>query len=289
MCLIPVLLMLVSSFKTTDDDFIRGDCNYDNRVDIDDVTTLISYILNGYWPDNNPEEPGNVTFVVNGIEINMVYVEGGTFTMGASGTDTEANDNEFPAHIVTLSPYYICATEVTQQLWRAVMGSNPSLNTGNVLCPVECVSWTECQEFISTLNEMTGKNFRMPTEAEWEYAARGGNKSMGYKYSGSNTVGDVAWYNSNAGGKSHQVATKLPNELGLYDMSGNVGEWCLDWYDGYYATDSQMNPQGPSSGTTHVVRSCYYYHNATNCRNTFRSGSFKYNNRYASVGLRLAM
>ena len=138
-------MMLAIPFSTAADDFLRGDCNEDGKVSITDVTCLINYLLSGSW-DVTPDDPQSetVTYVLNGIEINMVHVEGGTFTMGASGTDTEAADDEFPAHIVTLSDYYICTTEVTQQLWRAVMSSNPSNHTGNPLCPVERVSWNDC-------------------------------------------------------------------------------------------------------------------------------------------------
>lgn len=152
----------------------------------------------------------------------MIKVDGDTFTMGLDET-----------HQVTLSTYYIGQTEVTQALWKSVMGSNPSKRKGDNL-PVECVSWDDCQEFIHKLNQLTGKNFRLPTEAEWEYAARGGKKSRGYKYSGSNIVGNVAWYHINSDDETHQVATKRANELGIYDMSGNVFEWCQDLYNGVY-------------------------------------------------------
>ena len=283
--LIPVLLMLAVPFQTSADDFVRGDCNEDGNVTIADVTTLIDYLLSNQWPEEG--EPETVTYVLNGIEINMVRVEGGTFTMGASGADIEAYDDEFPAHIVTLSDYYICTTEVTQQLWRAVMGSNPSYYTGDVLCPVERVTWNNCQTFITKLNEMTGQNFRMPTEAEWEFAARGGNKSQGYKYAGSNDVNEVAWNMNNSSSKTHPVAQKLPNELGLYDMSGNVLEWCSDWFKSYSA-ENQINPQGPSSGNSRVHRGGSYKDPETGCRvakRTFDTPStlFEY------IGLRLAL
>ena len=169
---------------------------------------------------------------LNKLINNMVYVSGGTFTMGGTSEQgSDAFDQEKPTHSVTLSSYYICKYEVTQALWRAVMGSNPSNFKGDNL-PVESVSWNDCQTFINRLNSYTGRNFRLPTEAEWEFAARGGNYSRHYKYSGSNYIGDVAWYHSNSGHRTHPVGTKQPNELGLYDMSGNVHEWCSDW-DGY--------------------------------------------------------
>lgn len=272
------------------DDFVRGDVDHNGNVSIKDVTTLIDYLLSGIWPEDNPSGPVDgdvVTYVMNGIEINMVYVEGGTFWMGASGTDTEANANEYPAHQVTLSPYYICNTEVTQQLWRAVMGSNPSVYTDNVLNPVEFVSWIECRTFINKLNEITGLTFRFTTEAEWEFAARGGNKSRGYKYSGSNTISEVAWYSGNSNNKIHPVATKAPNELGLYDMSGNAAEWCYDGY-GSYSASPQTNPK-VEGGTNKVLRGGYMTDNAASCRVSYRSyhaQSVQYNE---GMGLRIAM
>ena len=167
--------------------------------------------------------------IINDYVNSMVYVAGGTFTMGATNEQgSDADSDEKPIHSVTLSSYYIGQTEVTQELWEAVMGSNPSEFKG-AKRPVENVSWDDCKEFILKLNAKTGKSFRLPTEAEWEYAARGGNKSQGYKYSGSNTLSDVAWYDDNSGGTTHEVATRRANELGIYDMSGNVWEWCSDW------------------------------------------------------------
>lgn len=208
---------------------------------------------------------GNQTFTVNGVEFTMVAVEGGTFTMGATSEQgSDAVEDEKPAHEVTLSDYYIGQTEVTQALWKAVMGSNPSNFAGDNL-PVESVSWDDCQEFIQKLNQLTGKQFRLPTEAEWEYAARGGRKSRGYKYAGGNNIGSVAWYDDNSGYKTHPVATKQANELGIYDMSGNVSEWCSDWY-GDYQLSSRSNPQGPSSGFGRVSRGGSYHNDAGNCR-----------------------
>jgi formylglycine-generating enzyme required for sulfatase activity len=207
----------------------------------------------------------NKTFTVNGVSFEMIYVKGGTFTMGGTSEQgSDAYDYEKPTHSVTLSDYYIGKFEVTQELWQAVMGNNPSYFKGNIL-PVEQVSWNDIQDFIRKLNQKTGANFRLPTEAEWEYAARGGNKSKGYKYSGSNTIDNVAWYISNSGSKTHQVGTKSPNELGIYDMSGNVWEWCQDWY-GSYSSGSQTNPTGPSSGSRRVLRGGSWYDHAGDCR-----------------------
>ena len=211
----------------------------------------------------------NQTFTVNGVRFTMVAVKGGTFTMGATYDDAEvdAEVDEEPAHEVTLSDYYIGQTEVTQALWEAVMGSNPSNHKGDNL-PVENVSWDDCQVFIQKLNQLTGKQFRLPTEAEWEYAARGGRKSQGYKYAGDDYIGSVAWYSGNSGYETHPVATKQANELGIYDMSGNVWEWCSDWFGGYQSS-SQRDPQGPSSGSRRVYRGgCSIF--AWGCRVSFR-------------------
>lgn len=208
---------------------------------------------------------GDLVFHVSGVTFEMVCVEGGTFTMGATSEQGEdAYDNEKPTHQVTLSSYYIGKTEVTQALWKAVMGNNPLNFKGDNL-PVECVTWDDCQTFIRKLNQMTGGNFRLPTEAEWEYAARGGNKSKGYKYSGSDKIGNVAWYFNNSNLITHPVATKDPNELGIYDMSGNVWEWCSDWY-GDYSSSSQTNPEGPSKGSNRVLRGGSWYNFALYCR-----------------------
>ena len=198
-------------------------------------------------------------------DIEMVYVEGGTFTMG----DSDGDSDEKPTHSVTLSPYYIGKYEVTQAQWKSVMGNNPSYFKGDNL-PVESVSWDDVQEFISKLNAATDKKYRLPTEAEWEYAARGGRKGQGYKYSGSNDISSVAWCDEgNSGDKTHPVGQKQPNELGLYDMSGNVWEWCADWH-GSYSSSSQTNPTGLSGGSYRVLRGGSWYHNARSCRVSFR-------------------
>ena len=229
---------------------------------------------------------GSQTFTVNGVKFTMVPVEGGTFTMGATSEQgSDAWEDEKPAHEVTLSDYYIGQTEVTQALWEAVMGSNPSDSRGDNL-PVEQVSWNDCQEFIQKLNQLTGKQFRLPTEAEWEYAARGGRKSRGYKYAGGNDIGLVAWYEDNSGNETHPVATKQANELGIYDMSGNVWEWCSDRY-GDYQSSSQSDPQGPSSDSIRVGRGGSCYRNARLCRVSFRYGSFP-DCRFIILGLRLS-
>ena len=205
----------------------------------------------------------------------MVPVEGGTFTMGT-----------ISAHKVTLSSFSIGKFEVTQEEWKAVMGNNPSVFESAKL-PVERVSWEECQEFIRKLNELTGKQFRLPTEAEWEFAARGGTKSKGYENSGSNDIDAVAWYESNSNSKTHEVGTKAPNELGLYDMSGNVREWCQDWY-GSHSSSAQTNPTGPTSGSNRVNRGGCWNGLARHCR---VSGRFSNSPGYrgSGLGLRLAL
>ena len=221
-------------------------------------------------------------------DIAMVYVSGGTFTMGATSEQgSDAENNEKPAHNVTLSGYYIGKYEVTQELWKAVMGSNPSHFKGDNL-PVECVSWNDVQEFLRKLNAMTGKRYRLPTEAEWEFAARGGNSSRGYKYSGSNSLGSVAWYWDNSGSRTHVVGTKSPNELGIYDMSGNVEEWCQDRY-GSYSSSPQRNPKGPNSRSYRVYRGGSWSDDAGNCRVSFRFNNFPPDGRNSSLGFRLAL
>ncbi|MGM9712617.1 MAG: formylglycine-generating enzyme family protein [Prevotella sp.] len=217
---------------------------------------------------------------------NMVYVEGGTFTMGATSEQQSPDSDEKPTHRVSLSSYYIGKYEVTQALWKAVMGNNPSNWKGDNL-PVEQVSWDDCQAFLRKLNAMTGKNFRLPTEAEWEFAARGGNRSRGYQYSGSNILGDVAWYDDNSGNKTHPVGTKAPNELGIYDMSGNVWEWCLDW-KGSYSSSAQTNPTGPNSGSNRVYRGGSWFNYARICRVAIRDDGTP-GIRDVSLGLRLAL
>lgn len=230
----------------------------------------------------------NKTFTVNGVSFEMVAVKGGTFTMGGTSEQgSDADSDEKPTHSVTLSDYYIGKFEVTQELWEAVMGSNPSSFKGSKL-PVESVSWDDCQSFIRKLNQLTGMNFRLPTEAEWEYAARGGNKSRGYKYSGSNNINDVAWYYDNSGSNTHAVGTKSPNELGIYDMSGNVLEWCQDWYERSYSSGSQTNPQGPSSGSGRVGRGGSWGADAQLCRVSSR-GSITPDGRINFLGFRLVV
>ena len=221
----------------------------------------------------------------------MILVEGGTFEMGATEEQgqEDPDENEYPVHVVNLSPYYICQMEVTQELWKAVMDTNPAMIHGDMRLPVDCVKWDMCQKFISTLNEILDNQFeiRMPTEAEWEFAARGGNRSRKYKYSGGDNLEDVAWYGSNSGGSTHPVGTKKPNELGIYDMSGNLWEWCYDWL-GYYKPTEQTDPIGPDDGTHHIMRGGSWTYNQNFCRVSRRN----YISNVIGVsncGLRLAM
>ncbi len=215
--------------------------------------------------------------------IEMVYVEGGTFQMGSN--DGEADEK--PVHSVTLNTFYIGKYEVTQKQWQDVMGSNPSGFTGCNNCPVENVSWNDIQDFIRRINAKTGSNYRLPTEAEWEYAARGGNKSRGYKYSGSHDIDAVAWNDGNSGSKTHAVGQKQANELGIYDMSGNVWEWCSDRFGGY-SSYSQNNPQGPSSGSYRVYRGGGWGSYAQFCRASLRL-SFSPGGRGGNLGFRLVV
>jgi len=247
----------------------------------------------------------NKNFTVGGVSFTMVYVQGGTYTMGATSEQLEGllyddeeslYDNAKPTHSVTLSDYMIGQTEVTQALWQAVMGNNPSWFKGDSRRPVENVSWNDCQTFLSKLNSLTGEHFRLPTEAEWEFAARGGVKSFGYMYSGSNIIGNVAWYDENAlcNGEennpnygTHPVGTQFANELGIYDMSGNVWEWCNDWY-GDYSDSSQTNPRGPSSGMFRVYRGGSWDYLAKICRTSHRHNYWP-DYRYNDLGFRLAL
>lgn len=227
-------------------------------------------------------------FTVNGVSFNMIFVEGGSFMMGATQEqETEARDDEKPVHHVTLSSYYIGQFQVTQALWKAVMKNNPSYFKGNTL-PVENMPYDQCNTFIQKLNELTGEHFRLPTEAEWEFAARGGRYSQGFKYSGSNILSDVAWFTENSDDKTHPVGKKQSNELGIYDMSGNVREWCKDWY-GSYDNIPKTNPKGPSKGNCHVYRGGNYLLSNDYCRVTSRCDFAPYESGSDFQGFRLAL
>ena len=264
--------------------------NYNEIDDHDDVDSIAAQIpLEGEEADQPiiDENAPIVSFVVNGVSFKMIRVEGGTFTMGA--TPEQGDDvygNEKPAHEVTLSSFFLGETEVTQALWKAVMHHNPSAFKGDNL-PVEQVSWNDCKAFINKLNITLGVTFRLPTEAEWEYAARGGNKSLGNKFSGSNNLNDVAWFEDNSHNVSHPVKSMDPNELGIYDMSGNVWEWCLDEMHNYSA-NVQTNPLYSSEGSLRVFRGGSWRNSSGRCRVSYRFNSTP-DDCINSVGFRLAM
>jgi formylglycine-generating enzyme required for sulfatase activity len=217
----------------------------------------------------------------------MIYVEGGTFQMGATSEQLDdAYSDEKPVHTVTLSSYYIAECEVTRAQWRAVMGYDPSSYYGYENHPVVSINRNQAQAFCEKLSELTGKRYALPTEAQWEFAARGGNKSEGYKYSGSNTLGDVAWYDNNSGGHVHEVKQKQPNELGIYDMSGNVWEWCSDWF-GDYSSWTQTDPTGPSTGSNTVFRGGGKGAGWSSCRVSYRDGNDSPTDSYSDSGFRV--
>ena len=217
----------------------------------------------------------------------MVYVEGGTFTMGAKADENYWDvEHAWPAHQVTVSGFYLCKYETTQALWQKVMGKNPSEYRG-ANHPVESISWNDIQEFIRKLNALTGKHYRLPTEAEWEWAARGGNRSQGYRYSGSNNIDEVAWYKKNTHDRHMPVGAKRPNELGLYDMSGNVYEFCGDGYAPYTA-DTQRNPCPAAADGDHPMRGGSFVADEADCRCSCRFGqSPTYSHNH--YGFRLAL
>jgi len=228
----------------------------------------------------SPPDPKEQASVLQELEQQMVRIPGGTFEMGS--TSSEADGDEQPVHRVTLSPFFMSRTEVTQRLWKAVMGSNPSYFRKGDSYPVEQVSWNDVQTFIQKLNQQTGERYRLPTEAEWEYAARGG--TTGDRYG---DLDRIAWYDKNAGGSTHPVGQKEPNAYGLYDMLGNVYEWCSDWY-GTYSSSSQTNPQGPDKGSGRVERGGSWFFSAGFARAGNRHGvapSFS----YSFLGFRLSM
>ena len=229
-------------------------------------------------------------FEIGGSKLEMVLVEGGSFDMGADGRAEFTHEDEKPVHRVQLDSYYIGRYEVTNALWKAVMGAEAGIKTKSEedRLPVQRRTRTEIKAFCDKLGELTGKSFRLPTEAEWEYAARGGNKSKGYKYSGSNKVDDVAWYEDNSSKNTHAVKTKQPNELGIYDMSGNVWEWCNDWY-GSYNSNAQTNPTGPASGSYRVDRGGSWFDYAMDGRVSYRSAYSAPDEGFSNSGLRLAL
>ncbi|MBR1791368.1 MAG: SUMF1/EgtB/PvdO family nonheme iron enzyme [Bacteroidaceae bacterium] len=254
-----------------------ADTPSDSLSAADSLATAVSEEQKPYVEDSL----GNRTYTVNGVSFKMIRVEAGTFEMGEKKYDVP---DAKPVHIVTLTQdFYIGETEVTQALWQAVMDSNPSYFKGEDL-PVESISWDDCLLFIQQMNSLTGSLFTLPSEAQWEFAARGGNQSKGYTYCGSNKHSEVSWTQSTGSTKTHPVATKIPNELGLYDMGGNVLEPCSDWYANY-PSSAQTDPTGPVQGESHVARGGGYldlgFLTLPSVRYTYR--------KYRDQGLRLAL
>lgn len=265
-------------------EYFQVRCRFGGGPDDHEDCTGLRLVLSEPRPTAVVAKKRSLQEILNSLINNMVYVEGGSFVMG----DERYPDRELP-HRVTLSSFYICKFQVTQEEWEAVLGNNPSEYKGESRNPVENVSWEECQEFIKRLNELTGFMFRMPTEAEWEYAARGGNKSHGYSYAGSNTLDEVAWYGRNSRSKPHLVGEKMPNELGLYDMTGNVEEWCSDWYDrNYYVISVENNPTGPVRGQDGINYKVYRGGNWI-CDRRIVSRSYAFMSYRHGMGLRLVM
>lgn len=251
--------------------------------------TMMSLTLVSCGKDDDASDVETQKFTVSGVDFTMVKVEPGTFTMGAADDDIYASDRERPAHQVTLTePFYIGQTEVTQELYKAVMGTNPSHYSGHNKYPVEMVSYNDAIAFCEQLSARTGKTFTLPTEAQWEYAARGGHKASETPtyLAGGNDSNAVAWYTMNSS-EPNDVGTLAANELGLYDMSGNVWEWCLDWL-GAYKANAVTDPQGPSTGTSRVFRGGSWSVWAVYCHVTFR-GSQNPNNKYGDLGFRVVM
>ena len=284
-----------------------GDLNGDGEFTITDVTGLVNCLLSDAQPDLitdvngdyvlsvsditdgidmllSHREPCHV-FEIEGIVFRMIEVEGGTFNMG--GYDDMAYGDELPVHEVTLSTFLIGETEVTNGMWIPLMGDDPHEGHPNSRLPCVNIGWRPCWYLAEYLNERTGLNFRLPTEAEWEYAARGGKYSHGYVYSGSDNYDDVAWCELNTNDLTQFVRTKQPNELGIYDMSGNVWEWCQDWY-GPYPSESCVDPTGPETGTERVVRGGCMRGHVRFCRTTYRMG-YEPNTQRVDVGFRLAL
>ncbi len=277
-------------YKATTDDELDKAC-------VSMVIDLLGTPSGGRYSPFPPVSGGNpqsrqgadvITITVGNVSFDMIKVEAGSFIMGCTGEQgSDCCNGEQPYHRVTITQdYYIGKFEVTQELYEAVMGINPS-NWKSSDRPVENVSWNDAQEFCAELSRMTGRRFSLPTEAEWEYAARGGKKSTGAKYSGSSSVANVAWYDGNSGGQTHRVGQLRANELGIYDMSGNVWEWCYDWF-GSYSSGSQTDPMGPSTGSNRVLRGGSWDNGAGRCR-VSRRGNDSPDIRSGGYGFRVVL
>ena len=266
--------------------FNKAIIKWQGALDCPDLTSTQQKTLIDWLDKAKNPTPSVSTLIQQSYEPEMIFVQGGTFQMGSNNN----YDNEKPIHSVTVGNFYMGKYEVTQKQWRDIMGSDPlELNfKGCNDCPVEGVSWNDIQEYLQKLIKKTGKKYRLPTEAEWEYAARGGNQAKDFKYSGSNTVGDVAWYFLNSDNKTHQVGKKQANELGFFDMSGNVYEWCSDWYNKeYYRNSPSRNPKGSTTGNYRVIRGGSLINYDFVCRVAYRN-NINPANRNINVGFRIA-
>ena len=282
----------------------RGDVNADGFVDVSDIAAIID-IMSGksIFSETLSESGDTATFNIIGIPVKMIRVKAGSFTMGSSSYDNE----KWPRKVTLTQDYLIAETEVTQKLWVSLMGeAHRPTNSGYTewtttfgdgeQYPAYYLSWNLCQEFIGVLSSLTHRQFRLPTEAEWEYAARGGHKSLGYKFPGSNDCGEVAWYENTSSllgigdpdYGTHPVKTKKPNELGLYDMAGNIMEWCSDWYQKSFTTAALVDPQGPETGAGRVLKGGSWGSNDTFCRPAGRQVS-SVDKQYQGNGMRLVI
>ena len=264
----------------------EGYYDFESSVDIsDDKVSIIDEVLAKSC--DIERENNKVTITTKGVSFNLIKVEGGTFQMGGTSEQGKGKTDEFPVHRVTLSDYYIGETEVTNELWSLIMGTNPSINFSQPTQPVNNVTWYDCQKFVNRLSALTGLHFALPTESQWEFAARGGNKSRGYTYSGSNKIKEVGWFKGNSGGTLKTVKQLKPNELGIYDMSGNAYEWCSDWY-GLYKNTDVFDPKGPESGIYKVNRGASAGEKDALTRTACRFNDSP-NSKFQAMGLRLVL
>jgi formylglycine-generating enzyme required for sulfatase activity len=263
---------------------VRKECNGKKEN-----TTIYDYLSGIEFTFNEKSQYVKRVIVKRNL-IPWVLIPAGNFDMGCNSKNESCKSDEIPLHPVNLNSYYIGKYEVTQALWTKVMGTNPSSNKNCENCPVENVNQYDIQEFLIKLNKKTGLNYRLPTEAEWEYAARGGNLSRVFnKYAGSNSLGAVAWHFGNSGNKTHPVGLKQANELGIHDMSGNVWEWCSDYYnENYYRKSPQKNPKGPSNGSEFIIRGGSFYGSDDFLFRSTNRRTANPNSRYANGGFRLA-
>jgi formylglycine-generating enzyme required for sulfatase activity len=264
----------------------EGYYDFESSVDVaDNKVSIIDEILAKSCDIERTREKINIT--TKGVSFSLIKVDGGSFQMGGTPEQGKGKMDESPVHRVTLSDFYIGETEVTNELWSVIMGTNPSISSSQPNQPVNNVSWYDCQKFINRLSSLTGLHFALPTEAQWEFAARGGNKSRNYRYSGSNKLKEVGWFKENSKGLLNVVKQLRPNELGLYDMSGNVSEWCSDWY-GLYKNTDVVDSKGLESGTLKVFRGA-----SGGEKDAFLRVACRFcdnpNSKYQSIGLRLVL